>query len=218
MVAASLPVNIQDRVRLEGHNATVRYIGEVLGQAGDWVGLEWDVESRGKNDGSVKGHQYFRCRGQSGSFIRLQKFLQTADKGKTILQAVSERYRPDAHEEDLSISTVTRKQLQVKLVGRAKAHARQGQLDSLQAANVSSAGISSTVRPVQKAIEYSTLRSLKAAVNLSEAVLCLFRKEQLTSHRPCLVWRSSTCQTTCWAPGAKLQSWLKGLSSSGCSI
>lgn len=48
------------RVLLGNHAATVRYIGDVSGQTGQWVGLEWDDASRGKNDGSVDGHRYFR--------------------------------------------------------------------------------------------------------------------------------------------------------------
>jgi len=27
-----------------------------------WIGVEWDVSTRGKNNGSLAGHQYFNCR------------------------------------------------------------------------------------------------------------------------------------------------------------
>lgn len=34
------------------------------------MGLEWDVEGRGKHDGSAKGTRYFQCPAGKGSFVR----------------------------------------------------------------------------------------------------------------------------------------------------
>ncbi|GAA5830650.1 hypothetical protein JCM5353_007570 [Sporobolomyces roseus] len=58
--------------RMEG---TVRFIGEVDGKAGQWGGVELsrDFEGRGKNDGSVKGVQYFACPPLCGLFLPLAK-------------------------------------------------------------------------------------------------------------------------------------------------
>ncbi|GAA5935557.1 uncharacterized protein JCM15063_001076 [Sporobolomyces koalae] len=58
--------------RLEG---TVRFIGAVDGKAGEWGGVELTEEyaGRGKNDGSVKGVQYFACPPQCGLFLPLAK-------------------------------------------------------------------------------------------------------------------------------------------------
>jgi hypothetical protein len=76
------------------HKATVRYFGPLDGQTGDWVGLEWDEPSRGKHDGSHNGKRYFRCSGDrvAGSFLRLPKFMETANEGCTLLSAVRDRY------------------------------------------------------------------------------------------------------------------------------
>ena len=34
---------------------TVRYVGEVAGTKGEWIGVEWDDEGRGRHDGSHDG-------------------------------------------------------------------------------------------------------------------------------------------------------------------
>ena len=144
------PLNIGARVRLEAHTATVKYVGEVAQQSGIWVGLEWDDASRGKNDGSASGKQYFTCAERSGSFIRLQKFVGVADLGQTLFQALHDRYRGGEggpEDIDISIRTISRKQMPVKLVGRAKIHARQGVLRSLQAANLVAASVCRVVSP-----------------------------------------------------------------------
>jgi tubulin-specific chaperone E len=52
---------VDERLQIGSERATVRYVGEVAGQSGEWVGLEWDNESRGKHDGSTNGHRYFSC-------------------------------------------------------------------------------------------------------------------------------------------------------------
>lgn len=48
----------------------VRYCGKSVEFAdGEWIGVEFD-EPVGKNDGSVQGIQYFRCRADHGLFVR----------------------------------------------------------------------------------------------------------------------------------------------------
>ena len=34
---------------------TVRYVGEVAGTKGEWIGVEWDDEGRGRHDGTHDG-------------------------------------------------------------------------------------------------------------------------------------------------------------------
>jgi dynactin complex subunit len=50
------------RLSYNGALCTVRYIGDVSGTTGTWLGVEWDDPSRGKHDGSHKGTRYFECR------------------------------------------------------------------------------------------------------------------------------------------------------------
>ena len=52
---------VGQRVSYGGAPCTVRYIGEVGGTSGSWLGVEWDDASRGKHDGSHKGVRYFNC-------------------------------------------------------------------------------------------------------------------------------------------------------------
>ena len=50
---------IGQRLSYDGIPCTVRYIGPVEGTKGDWLGVEWDYEDRGKHDGEHKGVRYF---------------------------------------------------------------------------------------------------------------------------------------------------------------
>jgi pyridoxine kinase len=56
-----LPAAVGDRVVIAKEKATVRYIGEVAGQTGTWIGVEWDDAARGKHDGTAAGVRYFSC-------------------------------------------------------------------------------------------------------------------------------------------------------------
>ena len=74
---ASLGRRIETR---DGARATVRYVGSVDGQEGEWVGVEWDDPSRGKHDGSHDGKRYFECAATDlepgalpASFVRAHK-------------------------------------------------------------------------------------------------------------------------------------------------
>ena len=52
---------IGERRSYDGVPCTVRYVGEVAGTSGSWLGVEWDDPSRGKHDGQHKGVRYFSC-------------------------------------------------------------------------------------------------------------------------------------------------------------
>lgn len=44
------------------HRGTIKYVGEVQGTEGIWLGVEWDDASRGKHDGIHGNDRYFTCR------------------------------------------------------------------------------------------------------------------------------------------------------------
>ena len=52
---------IGKRVSYDGHLCTVRYVGEVEGTNGVWLGVEWDEATRGKHSGEHNGVRYFEC-------------------------------------------------------------------------------------------------------------------------------------------------------------
>ena len=50
------------RISYDGALCTVRYVGDVAGTNGIWLGVEWDDAARGKHNGSHRGTRYFTCR------------------------------------------------------------------------------------------------------------------------------------------------------------
>ncbi|KAI1007369.1 hypothetical protein K3495_g847 [Podosphaera aphanis] len=75
-------------------SCTIRYIGNVDGFSGLWLGVEWDDVSRGKHDGSLQGKRYFKCLSSSstaGSFVRPNR---PADPKRSFLEAVRDKYAP----------------------------------------------------------------------------------------------------------------------------
>jgi tubulin-specific chaperone E len=89
------------------YTATIRYLGPIDGQLGDWAGLEWDDHSRGKHDGSHNGKRYFTCPSNAGSFVRLPKLLETSDFGCSLFHALQTRYFPHFSNNDNNNTTPT---------------------------------------------------------------------------------------------------------------
>ena len=61
--------SIGQRLSFDEALCTVRYIGEVEGTKGDWLGVEWDDPFRGKHAGEHKGKRYFTCSFYSFPFL-----------------------------------------------------------------------------------------------------------------------------------------------------
>ncbi|KAL8824979.1 MAG: hypothetical protein Q9191_004691 [Dirinaria sp. TL-2023a] len=80
------------RVSYGGAACTVRYIGQVQGTQGDWLGVEWDDATRGKHCGFHAGVKYFHCRNPSptaGSFVRPNR---PVDKTLGFIDALRQKY------------------------------------------------------------------------------------------------------------------------------
>ena len=48
---------------------TVRYVGEVAGTKGEWIGVEWDDEGRGRHDGSHDGKRSVELNGTEATCV-----------------------------------------------------------------------------------------------------------------------------------------------------
>ncbi|EDV96654.1 dynactin subunit 1 [Drosophila grimshawi] len=64
-------IKVGARVELTGKElfGTIAYVGMTSFAVGKWVGVVLD-EPKGKNSGSIKGHQYFQCDENCGMFVR----------------------------------------------------------------------------------------------------------------------------------------------------
>ncbi|KAM7345693.1 tubulin-binding cofactor E [Cochliomyia hominivorax] len=59
------------RIKIGDNYGTVRYVGEVTGHQGTWLGIEWDDPKRGKHNGTLDGkHYFYSMHPTAGSFIR----------------------------------------------------------------------------------------------------------------------------------------------------
>uniref|UniRef100_A0A8R1TLI8 Tubulin-specific chaperone E n=1 Tax=Onchocerca volvulus TaxID=6282 RepID=A0A8R1TLI8_ONCVO len=82
-------LTVGDRVEVGGNRGTIKYIGNVEGYDGEWIGIDWDNPERGKHDGFLKGKRYFQANSaKSGSFIR----SNVVNTGKNLLEEMNNRY------------------------------------------------------------------------------------------------------------------------------
>ncbi|KAI6770112.1 hypothetical protein HG530_004741 [Fusarium avenaceum] len=84
--------HVGQRVSYDGALCTVRFVGEVAGTSGTWLGVEWDDSARGKHDGCHKGVRYFTCKSKfptAASFVRPSR---PADPPRHFLAAVNHKY------------------------------------------------------------------------------------------------------------------------------
>jgi dynactin complex subunit len=67
--AKGVIVQVGQPVSVNGVPGVVRFAGTLPFAQGSWVGIELDRPA-GKNNGSVKGVNYFECKPQHGIFVR----------------------------------------------------------------------------------------------------------------------------------------------------
>ncbi|KAL9077577.1 MAG: hypothetical protein Q9157_003301 [Trypethelium eluteriae] len=87
--------HIGKRQSYGGNICTIRYVGEVKGTQGSWLGVEWDEPSRGKHPGEHGGLRYFDCRSKcptAGSFVRPNR---PPDSRRSFLEALNAKYASD---------------------------------------------------------------------------------------------------------------------------
>ncbi|KAI2462824.1 RNI-like protein [Annulohypoxylon bovei var. microspora] len=130
---------VGDRLSYDGASCTVRYIGEVNGTPGSWLGVEWDDPSRGKHDGSNKGVRYFTCRSKSPNAASFVRPTRRAEKPESFVAAVTKKYAGE-----LEKTVVIKFSNKVaEEVGFDKIQRKQAQLAELRVVIVDSAQIAS---------------------------------------------------------------------------
>ena len=85
------PLTLGSRVSFEGKAGYIRFLGNVQFKDGLWCGLELDAAVR-KNDGTVNGVEYFRCKPKHGLFvpaIKVSTFSTPVNGSHRLLQPKS---------------------------------------------------------------------------------------------------------------------------------
>ncbi|KAJ4420064.1 hypothetical protein N0V82_004636 [Gnomoniopsis sp. IMI 355080] len=126
---------IGQRLSYDGALCTVRYVGQVTGTAGDWLGVEWDDPSRGKHDGSHKGTRYFICLSKSPTAASFVRPTRPAEKPRTFLQAVQEKYAGEVTADQKPVSLGPQVVISGKVaeeIGFDKIRKQQAQLHELK--------------------------------------------------------------------------------------
>ncbi|KAF9337241.1 hypothetical protein BGZ91_009582 [Linnemannia elongata] len=83
-------LEVGQRIEVDYYRGTVRFLGVVPPTKGEWIGVEWDAEERGKHSGEHNGTQYFTCTiPGTGSFTRPSPNINV---GQTLLEILKERY------------------------------------------------------------------------------------------------------------------------------
>ncbi|KAI1856968.1 hypothetical protein JX265_008667 [Neoarthrinium moseri] len=88
-------IEIGERRSYDGAICTVRYVGEVAGTSGSWIGVEWDDATRGKHDGSHKGTRYFSCKSKSPTAASFVRPSRTAEPARSFIAALRDKYTGD---------------------------------------------------------------------------------------------------------------------------
>ncbi|KAI1368660.1 Thioesterase/thiol ester dehydrase-isomerase [Xylaria arbuscula] len=140
MKVLAMPATPQvgDRLSFDGATCTVRYLGEVAGTSGLWLGVEWDDAARGKHDGSHKGVRYFTCRSRSASPASFVRPTRPAAVPASFIAALQDKYTAE-------LANTAAIQFSGKIaeeVGFAKTRSKQARLSELRYAVLDGACIS----------------------------------------------------------------------------
>lgn len=145
---------------------TVKYVGNVEGYSGTWVGVDWDNEGDGKHDGSINGVRYFQARSQkSASFVRAHNL----SPGISLLQALKLRYQSHStkqDEDEMYVLSASNKRVSVQLLGKDKIEDKLSRFEELKSASVSYLGVSSPGGPAELGTALPNLKELDLTGNL----------------------------------------------------
>ncbi|XP_059297321.1 tubulin-folding cofactor E isoform X2 [Lycium ferocissimum] len=144
---------------------TVKYVGEVEGYEGNWVGVDWE-NADGKHDGSHNGVRYFQAQGpKTASFVRPHNL----SSGFPLLKALEFRYHGQStkqEEDEMYVLSATNKKVSIELLGKDKIQNKLSRFDELTSASLAYLGVSSAGPPGQINATIPRLKELDLTGNL----------------------------------------------------
>ncbi|KAI0874115.1 Thioesterase/thiol ester dehydrase-isomerase [Hypoxylon argillaceum] len=181
---------VGDRLSYDGALCTVRYLGEVAGTSGSWLGVEWDDAARGKHDGSHKGVRYFTCRSRFATPASFIRPTRPAEAPVSFIAALQDKYAAE-------LSKTTAIQFSGKIaeeVGFEKTRSKQARLselryavlDGTRVATVYGEGDPSITNTCPKVVELDLSRNLFTKIGPVVAIcseLPLLRELRLNGNR-----------------------------------
>lgn len=112
-------IQVGHRIEILKERGFVRFIGSLDSPDKDpsilWLGIEWDDHTRGKHYGTYCGKQYFHCKRNKGSFIKLMEVEK--NPRKDFMEALLSKYCFDNLEEISHSSNVFRGNKTAEFVG-----------------------------------------------------------------------------------------------------
>ncbi|OCH92105.1 RNI-like protein [Obba rivulosa] len=146
MPRTTLP-SIGARLIHSGYIGTVRFVGEVDGTQGVWLGVEWDDPTKGKHDGVKDGKRYFACLvPNSGSFIRPSPAISY---GTSFMTALVSKYVESTHgaAAEKVILGSSGGAIEVEAVGLDKIRNKLSRLERLREVSLDNEGVASADEP-----------------------------------------------------------------------
>jgi hypothetical protein len=110
---------------------TIKYIGKIkrnfIEDEQIWVGIEWDLIERGKNNGNIENIYYFKTKNNEnyGSFLKKEKLLEIILPQFSLIEAIQDKYIEEENEnekkeEKLFIYSVKNNEIPIQLIGKEK--------------------------------------------------------------------------------------------------
>ncbi|CAH2240520.1 jg9844 [Pararge aegeria aegeria] len=84
---------------------SIAYVGYPTFATGKWIGIILD-EAKGKNNGTVRGHAYFRCEDNYGVFVR-QTQIQLLDAEDNPMETSMTTSTEEAKPSNRRLSSIT---------------------------------------------------------------------------------------------------------------
>jgi tubulin-specific chaperone E len=139
---------------------TVRYSGPLPGQAGDWLGVEWDEPDRGKHNGEYKGTRLFSTLSTSPSCASFIRATRIADVPRGFLQALRYKYAEHGLEQttvepdgSIEISGKLVEEVGFERIRQQQALLHELRIVLLDGLRIQGLGARTEVRKVQEEIE-----------------------------------------------------------------